>query len=134
MLGIRRIGNNYYVVFQPNFTSFQDLTIVLSTLLPVISMNSENKRHSGSSVGRKVSHWSLPFYVVNATYNVSGLFHFCSLYFGIVVYKSFACHLSVLQAYNEVQRCFLTVGLVYPEDLFTFLLNVRTHFVWWIWL
>lgn len=42
------------------------------------------------------------------------------------MYKSFACSLFfVLQAYNEVQRCFLTVGLVYPEDLFTFLLNVR---------
>ncbi|KAG2285444.1 hypothetical protein Bca52824_045048 [Brassica carinata] len=63
----------------PPLLEFEDLTIVLSTLLPVISMNSENKRHSGSSVGRK--------------------------------------------AYNEVQRCFLTVGLVYPEDLFTFLLN-----------
>ncbi|CAF1867958.1 protein SHOOT GRAVITROPISM 6 isoform X1 [Brassica napus] len=63
----------------PPLLEFEDLTIVLSTLLPVISINSENKRHSGSSVGRK--------------------------------------------AYNEVQRCFLTVGLVYPEDLFTFLLN-----------
>lgn len=28
-----------------------------------------------------------------------------------------------LKAYNEVQRCFLTVGAVYPEDLFVFLLN-----------
>lgn len=53
------------------------------------------------------------------------LFSFCRLYFGSVVYKYFACSLFfVLQAYNEVQRCFLTVGLVYPEDLFTFLLNV----------
>ena len=95
MLGIRRIGNNCYVVFQLSFASFQDLTIVLSTLLPVISMNSENKRHSGSSVGRKVSHWSLPFYVVNAMYIISGLFHFCSLYFGSVVYKSFAYYLSL---------------------------------------
>ncbi|KAH0971474.1 hypothetical protein GBA52_023630 [Prunus armeniaca] len=25
--------------------------------------------------------------------------------------------------YNEVQRCFLTVGLVFPEDLFVFLIN-----------
>ncbi|CAH8387155.1 unnamed protein product [Eruca vesicaria subsp. sativa] len=63
----------------PPLLEFEDLTFVLSTLIPVISMNSENKRHSGSSLGRK--------------------------------------------AYNEVQRCFLTVGLVYPEDLFTFLLN-----------
>lgn len=30
-----------------------------------------------------------------------------------------------MQTYNEVQRCFLTVGLIYPEDLFMFLLNVR---------
>lgn len=29
------------------------------------------------------------------------------------------------QTYNEVQHCFLTVGLVYPEDLFVFLINVR---------
>lgn len=29
------------------------------------------------------------------------------------------------QTYNEVQRCFLTVGLIYPEDLFVFLINVR---------
>lgn len=28
-----------------------------------------------------------------------------------------------LKTYNEVQHCFLTVGLVYPEDLFLFLLN-----------
>ncbi|RVX11998.1 Protein SHOOT GRAVITROPISM 6 [Vitis vinifera] len=28
-----------------------------------------------------------------------------------------------LKTYNEVQHCFLTVGLVYPEDLFMFLLN-----------
>ncbi|CAH2052437.1 unnamed protein product [Thlaspi arvense] len=32
-------------------------------------------------------------------------------------------------AYNEVQRCFLTVGLVYPENLFTFLLS-RLFEVW----
>ncbi|QHO19996.1 Protein SHOOT GRAVITROPISM [Arachis hypogaea] len=31
--------------------------------------------------------------------------------------------LSVLTMYNEVQRCFLTVGLVYPDDLFLFLVN-----------
>ncbi|XP_023639673.1 protein SHOOT GRAVITROPISM 6 isoform X1 [Capsella rubella] len=63
----------------PPLLDFEDLTIVLSTLLPVIGINSESKRCSGISVGRKT--------------------------------------------YNEVQRCFLTVGLVYPEDLFTFLLN-----------
>ncbi|XP_068646001.1 protein SHOOT GRAVITROPISM 6 isoform X2 [Aristolochia californica] len=28
-----------------------------------------------------------------------------------------------LKTYNEVQHCFLTVGMVYPEDLFVFLLN-----------
>ncbi|KAH9723100.1 protein SHOOT GRAVITROPISM 6 [Citrus sinensis] len=28
-----------------------------------------------------------------------------------------------VETYNEVQRCFLTVGLVYPDDLFMFLLN-----------
>uniref|UniRef100_M4DL42 Uncharacterized protein n=1 Tax=Brassica campestris TaxID=3711 RepID=M4DL42_BRACM len=38
----------------PPLLEFEDLTIVLSTLLPVISINSENKRHSGSSVGRKL--------------------------------------------------------------------------------
>ncbi|CAN8284973.1 unnamed protein product [Cochlearia groenlandica] len=58
----------------PPLLDFEDLTIVLATLLPVIGTNSE-----GNSVGRKT--------------------------------------------YNEMQRCFLTVGLVYPEDLFTFLLN-----------
>jgi hypothetical protein len=63
----------------PPLLDFEDLTIVLSTLLPVIGINNERKRFSDISVGRKT--------------------------------------------YNEVQRCFLTVGLVYPEDLFTFLLN-----------
>ncbi|KAI9086376.1 hypothetical protein K1719_031830 [Acacia pycnantha] len=28
-----------------------------------------------------------------------------------------------LKTYNEVQHCFLTVGLVYPDDLFVFLVN-----------
>ncbi|KAL1209895.1 Protein SHOOT GRAVITROPISM 6 [Cardamine amara subsp. amara] len=63
----------------PPLLDFEDLIIVLSTLLPVIGIYSESKRYSDISVGRKT--------------------------------------------YNEVQRCFLTVGLVYPEDLFTFLLN-----------
>jgi hypothetical protein len=30
----------------------------------------------------------------------------------------------VRQMYNEVQHCFLTVGLVYPDDLFLFLVTV----------
>lgn len=34
-----------------------------------------------------------------------------------------------VQTYNEVQRCFLTVGSVYPEDLFGFLMNV-SYFEW----
>ncbi|KFK36555.1 hypothetical protein AALP_AA4G138800 [Arabis alpina] len=63
----------------PPLLDFEDLTIVLATLLPVIGISSESKRCSDISVTRKT--------------------------------------------YNEVQRCFLTVGLVYPEDLFTFLLN-----------
>ncbi|XP_031501558.1 protein SHOOT GRAVITROPISM 6 isoform X2 [Nymphaea colorata] len=29
-----------------------------------------------------------------------------------------------LKTYNQIQHCFLTVGLVYPNDLFVFLLNV----------
>lgn len=40
--------------------------------------------------------------------------------FQMFEFFSFPCG----QTYNEVQRCFLTVGLVYPEDLFVFLLNV----------
>ena len=39
----------------------------------------------------------------------------------------FSClYIFLWQTYNEVQHCFLTVGLVYPEDLFMFLLNVST--------
>ncbi|KAG2686383.1 hypothetical protein I3760_09G003000 [Carya illinoinensis] len=63
----------------PPLLDFEELTIILSTLLPVVCMNSESKEHSDFSVA--------------------------------------------LKTYNEVQRCFLTVGLVYPEDLFMFLLN-----------
>ncbi|XP_010546529.1 PREDICTED: protein SHOOT GRAVITROPISM 6 isoform X2 [Tarenaya hassleriana] len=63
----------------PPLLEFEDLAIVLSTLLPVICITSENKESSDMSVG--------------------------------------------LKTYNEVQRCFLTVGFIYPEDLFTFLLN-----------
>ncbi|OMO81848.1 Armadillo-like helical [Corchorus capsularis] len=63
----------------PPLLDFEELTVILSTLLPVICMNNESKEHSDFSVG--------------------------------------------LKTYNEVQRCFLTVGSVYPEDLFTFLLN-----------
>ncbi|XP_022634964.1 protein SHOOT GRAVITROPISM 6 isoform X6 [Vigna radiata var. radiata] len=63
----------------PPMLDFEDLTIVLSTLLPVISTNNDGKDQSDFSVGLKM--------------------------------------------YNEVQHCFLTVGLVYPDDLFLFLVN-----------
>ncbi|KAL5546037.1 hypothetical protein UlMin_005724 [Ulmus minor] len=63
----------------PPLLDFEELTVILSTLLPVVSINNDSKENSSYSVG--------------------------------------------LKTYNEVQRCFLTVGLVYPEDLFTFLLN-----------
>ncbi|XP_048320811.1 protein SHOOT GRAVITROPISM 6 isoform X2 [Ziziphus jujuba] len=56
-----------------------ELTVILSTLLPVVCINNDSKENSSYAVG--------------------------------------------LKTYNEVQRCFLTVGLVYPEDLFTFLIN-----------
>ncbi|OVA17935.1 HEAT [Macleaya cordata] len=58
---------------------FEEVTIILSTLLPVVSIHNENNEHTDFPVGRKT--------------------------------------------YNEVQHCFLTVGTVYPEDLFVFLLN-----------
>lgn len=63
----------------PPLLDFEELTVILSTLLPVICVNSDNKERSDFSLG--------------------------------------------LKTYNEVQRCFLTVGSVYHEDLFTFLLN-----------
>uniref|UniRef100_A0A2P2LR37 Protein SHOOT GRAVITROPISM 6 isoform X2 n=1 Tax=Rhizophora mucronata TaxID=61149 RepID=A0A2P2LR37_RHIMU len=63
----------------PPLLDFEDLTVTLSTLLPVICINTDGKEHSDLSVGLKI--------------------------------------------YNEVQHCFLTVGCVYPDDLFTFLLN-----------
>ncbi|XP_052174886.1 LOW QUALITY PROTEIN: protein SHOOT GRAVITROPISM 6-like [Diospyros lotus] len=64
----------------PPLLDFEDLTVICSTLLPVVCINNDSKeRSSVFSVG--------------------------------------------LKTYNEVQRCFLTVGLVYPEDLFVFLLN-----------
>ncbi|TQE07856.1 hypothetical protein C1H46_006505 [Malus baccata] len=63
----------------PPLLDFEELTIILSTLLPVVCINNDNKEHSDFSVG--------------------------------------------LKTYNEVQHCFLTVGLVYPEDLFVFLIN-----------
>ncbi|KAL2933424.1 Protein SHOOT GRAVITROPISM 6 [Bienertia sinuspersici] len=63
----------------PPLLEFEDLIVVLSTLLPVVFMNNDIKEHPKFSVG--------------------------------------------LKTYNEVQRCFLTVGTVYPEDLFVFLLN-----------
>ncbi|KAF5953918.1 hypothetical protein HYC85_006774 [Camellia sinensis] len=58
----------------PPLLDFEDLTVVLSTLLPVVCINNDSKDVSDFSVG--------------------------------------------LKTYNEVQHCFMTVGLVYPEDLF----------------
>ncbi|XVF07807.1 hypothetical protein REPUB_Repub06bG0171700 [Reevesia pubescens] len=63
----------------PPLLDFEELIVILTTLLPVICMNNDSKEHSDFSVG--------------------------------------------LKTYNEVQRCFLTVGSVYSEDLFYFLLN-----------
>ncbi|KAI6675717.1 hypothetical protein NL676_003623 [Syzygium grande] len=63
----------------PPLLDFEDLTVILSTLLPVVCVNNEGKERADFSVG--------------------------------------------LKTYNEVQRCFLTVGSVYPEDLFGFLMN-----------
>ncbi|XP_050910531.1 protein SHOOT GRAVITROPISM 6 isoform X7 [Lathyrus oleraceus] len=63
----------------PPMLDFEDLTLTLATLLPVVSMNSESKDQTDFSVGLKM--------------------------------------------YNEMQHCFLTVGLVYPDDLFLFLVN-----------
>ncbi|KAG4916386.1 hypothetical protein JHK87_053943 [Glycine soja] len=65
----------------PPMLDFEDLTLVLSTLLPVVSFNNDSKDQSDFPVGLKM--------------------------------------------YNEVQHCFLTVGLVYPDDLFLFLVNVE---------
>ncbi|XP_071701301.1 protein SHOOT GRAVITROPISM 6 [Rutidosis leptorrhynchoides] len=58
---------------------FEDLTVVLSTLLPVICSYTDSNDRNDFSVG--------------------------------------------LKTYNEVQHCFYTVGLVYPEELFIFLIN-----------
>ncbi|KAL9236431.1 hypothetical protein vseg_011104 [Gypsophila vaccaria] len=63
----------------PPLLDFEDLTVILSTLLPVVSINNDIKEQSKFSVG--------------------------------------------LKTYNEIQHCFLTVGVVYPEELFLFLLN-----------
>ncbi|MED6125911.1 Protein SHOOT GRAVITROPISM 6, partial [Stylosanthes scabra] len=63
----------------PPMLDFEDLTLTLSTILPVVSINNDSKDQSDFSMGLKM--------------------------------------------YNEVQRCFLTVGLVYPDDLFLFLVN-----------
>ncbi|KAI3447537.1 hypothetical protein Pfo_004202 [Paulownia fortunei] len=62
----------------PPLLDFEDLTVILSTLLPVVCINNDSKQHSGFSVG--------------------------------------------LKTYNKVQHCFLTVGQVYVEDMFAFLL------------
>ncbi|KAL9150059.1 hypothetical protein ABFS82_12G145000 [Erythranthe guttata] len=63
----------------PPLMDFEDLTVILSTLLPVVCIHNDSKQHSDFSVG--------------------------------------------LKTYNEVQHCFLTVGQVYPEDMFVFLLH-----------
>ncbi|KAL8508732.1 hypothetical protein ACS0TY_016088 [Phlomoides rotata] len=63
----------------PPLLDFEDLTVILSTLLPVICINSDSKHQSDFPMG--------------------------------------------LKTYNEIQRCFLTVGQVYPEDMFVFLLH-----------
>ncbi|KAH9621654.1 hypothetical protein KSS87_017788 [Heliosperma pusillum] len=63
----------------PPLLDFEDLTVILSTLLPVVVINNDTKEQSKFSVG--------------------------------------------LKTYNEIQHCFLTIGVVYPEDLFVFLLN-----------
>jgi hypothetical protein len=34
----------------------------------------------------------------------------------------------LLQSYNEVLHCFVTIGIVYPEDTFTYLLHVMEPF------
>ncbi|KAE9465484.1 hypothetical protein C3L33_02600, partial [Rhododendron williamsianum] len=81
----------------PPLLDFEDLTVVLSTLLPVVCINNDSQDSSDFSVG--------------------------------------------LKTYNELQHCFLTVGLVYPEDLFVFLLNVgiiserevfKAHYFAWL--
>lgn len=58
-----------------------------------------------------------------------------------LLFFSYQLLVALLQTYNEVQRCFLTVGLVYPEDLFMYLLNVGSHLLlqvvyvfMWAWL
>ncbi|CAN1770484.1 Protein SHOOT GRAVITROPISM 6 [Linum perenne] len=63
----------------PPMLDFEDLTVILSTLLPAVCVYNDRKGNSDFSVG--------------------------------------------LKTYNEVQRCFMIVGMVYPDDLFTFLLN-----------
>ncbi|XP_071908326.1 protein SHOOT GRAVITROPISM 6-like isoform X2 [Coffea arabica] len=63
----------------PPLLDFEDITVILSTLLPVVCISNDSKELSDFSVG--------------------------------------------LKTYNEVQHCFLAVGLMYPEDLFMFLLN-----------
>lgn len=48
-----------------------------------------------------------------------------SFFYIFVMNADWSCFMYVvLQTYNEIQRCFLTVGQVYPEDMFVFLLYV----------
>ncbi|CAL4920753.1 unnamed protein product [Urochloa decumbens] len=62
----------------PPLLDFEELTVILVTLLPLASVNNSKDEHYASKG---------------------------------------------LKTYNELQRCFLVIGLAYPEDLCTFLLN-----------
>ncbi|KAG6401560.1 hypothetical protein SASPL_138420 [Salvia splendens] len=74
----------------PPLLDFEDLTVILSTLLPVVCISNDNKQQSDFPVGLK--------------------------------YRAYMLYVMYMQTYNEVQHCFLTVGQVYPEDIFAFLL------------
>lgn len=50
-----------YIVLFCTHGGFQELTIILSTLLPVVCINNDNKEHSDFSVGLKVKMCSLFF-------------------------------------------------------------------------
>lgn len=63
----------------PPLLDFEELTVVLVTLLPLASVNNSKDEHSYVSKG--------------------------------------------LKTYNELQHCFLVIGLAYPEDLCMFLLS-----------
>lgn len=44
----------HFFLMDVSFCLLQELTVILSTLLPVICMNNDSKEHSGFSVGLKV--------------------------------------------------------------------------------